>query len=66
MTSGQIHVVPRADGEWSVHREGESEPLSVHCTAWLAEKAALKHASDEDAAVVVHGASRAGTQQHGG
>jgi hypothetical protein len=63
MTSGQIHVVPHAEGGWSVRRDGEAEPISVHCTVWLAEKAALKHASAEGAPVVVHGGSHTGLRR---
>jgi hypothetical protein len=63
MTSGQIHVAPHSEGGWSVRRDGDAEPISVHSTVWLAEKAALKHASSMGAPVVVHGGSPTGTHQ---
>jgi hypothetical protein len=58
-----IHVYPHTHGGWAVLREGEEEPLSVHTTAWHAEKAALAHAYSAGGSVVVTSARQRSTSR---
>jgi hypothetical protein len=50
-----LHIRPNARGDWSVEREGETQPLSVHRSETDAERAAASHADRSDATeIIVH------------
>lgn len=42
------HVVKRADGSWSVHREGSRVPTAIARTEAEAERIAAERAADRD------------------
>jgi hypothetical protein len=55
MSGPEIHVVPGADDQWAVTREGTEAPLSLHATQAAAAEAGRAVAREDQVEFVLHG-----------